>query len=58
MKNFVRILSYILLIGTTIIFVLKTKVLIPVSYRQLMLVFVVGVVSLFWATLRENKSNQ
>lgn len=57
MKNFVRILSYILLIVTTIIFVLKVKIVIPISYTQLIIVFTVGVISLFWATLREDKSN-
>lgn len=58
MKNFVRILSYILLLGTTITFVLKVKFVIPISYKQLIAVFVVGVISFFWAMLRETKSNQ
>jgi len=58
MNTFVRILSYILLIVTTIIFVLKVKIVIPVSYKQLIIVFAVGVISLLWATLREDKNNK
>ena len=58
MKIFVRILAFLLLIGTTIIFILKVWVSIPISYKQLLALFIVGVVSMFWANLRGNESNQ
>lgn len=55
MTNFVRIVSYILMIGTTLVFVLKVKFIIPISYKQLIAVFILGVVSMFWANFRNNK---
>ncbi len=58
MKTFIRILSYILLISITIIFVLKVKFVIPISYGQLIIVFIVGVISLFWAILQGDKPNK
>jgi hypothetical protein len=49
MKNFVRILAFLLLIGSTTLFVLKVFIPIPVSHLQLVIVFAVGVISFFWA---------
>lgn len=49
MKNFVRILAFLLLIGSTALFVLKVFIQIPVTHLQLLIVFVVGVISFFWA---------
>ncbi len=57
MKNFVRILAFLLLIGTTIIFILKIKVNIPISHTHLLALFIIGAISLIWANKR-NFSNK
>ena len=58
MKIFIRSLAFILLLGTTIIFVLKVRMNIPVSYTQLLIGFIVGAVSLLWTNFRESKENK
>ncbi len=58
MKILIRTVAFILLLGTTIIFVLKTRMNIPVSYTHLLIGFVVGAVSLLCTNLRESKENK
>jgi len=58
MNNFVRILAFILLIGSTIVFILKIKFNIPITHKQLIIFFIVGVISLFWANLRDSKNKE
>lgn len=58
MKTFIRILSFILLIGTTVIFVLKVRINIPVSYTHLFVGFVVGVISLLWTNIKEIREHK
>jgi phosphate/sulfate permease len=58
MRNFVRILAFVLLIGTTVIFVLKIKLNIPISHIHLIIFFIIGVISLFWANLRNKTSEK
>ena len=55
MKNFVRILAFLLMIGSTLLFVLKVFMQIPVSHLQLLIVFAVGVISFFWANYNLDK---
>ena len=53
MKNFVRFTAFFLLIVTTIIFILKIRMNIPISHLQLFILFGVGALSLTWANLRK-----
>jgi len=53
MVKLVRILAFILLLGTTIVFVLKLKMTIPIEYKHLFMFFIIGAVSLLWANFRE-----
>jgi hypothetical protein len=57
MKNFVRILAFLLLIGSTALFVLKVFIQIPVTHLQLLIVFAVGVISFFWANHNLDKDS-
>ncbi|PLX10145.1 MAG: hypothetical protein C0597_17315 [Marinilabiliales bacterium] len=57
MKNLVRILALILLLGTTIIFILKIFMIIPINYIQLIILFIIGAICLFWANWRESKTD-
>lgn len=52
MKNFVRIIAFLLLIGSTTLFVLKVFMDIPVSHGQLLILFAIGVISFFWANYK------
>jgi len=58
MEKLVRILAMILLLGTTIFFVLKIFTEVPISHRNLFILFLIGVISLFWANLRGNKTDR
>ena len=58
MKIFVRIIAIVLLLGTTIIFVLKVRLHIPIAYKHLIGLFVLGAASLFWANFRESNSSR
>jgi Kef-type K+ transport system membrane component KefB len=58
MKIFIRTLAFILLLGTTIVFVLKVRMNIPVTYTHLLIGFVVGAVTLLWTNFRESKENK
>ncbi len=58
MKIFIRSLSFILLLGTTIVFVLKARMNIPVSYTHLLIGFIVGAICLLWINFRESKENK
>jgi phosphate/sulfate permease len=53
MKILIRTIAFILLIGTTIIFILKIRLNIPVSYNHLFIGFIVGAISLLWTNIRE-----
>jgi phosphate/sulfate permease len=53
MKNFVRILAFLLLIGSTIIFILKIKINIPISHTHLLALFIIGAISLLWANKKD-----
>lgn len=53
MKNFVRILAFALLLGSTALFVLKLKFNIPIGHKHLIAFFVIGAISLLWANLRD-----
>ncbi|MCB2194643.1 MAG: hypothetical protein KQH79_02225 [Bacteroidetes bacterium] len=55
MKNFVRILAFLLMIGSTVLFVLKVFMQIPITHLQLLIVFAVGVISFFWANYNLDK---
>lgn len=55
MKDFVRILAFLLMIGSTVLFVLKVFMQIPISHLQLLIVFGVGVISFFWANYNLDK---
>ncbi len=57
MKNLVRILAFLLLIGSTAFFVLKVFMEIPVTHRQLLIVFAIGVVSFFWSNYNVDKDH-
>lgn len=58
MEKFIRILALILLLSTTAIFVFKIFVNIPVSHKHLFILFAVGVLSFFWANLRDSKNKK
>ncbi|NOQ26066.1 MAG: hypothetical protein GQ564_11940 [Bacteroidales bacterium] len=58
MKNFVRILAFVLLIGTTVVFVLKLKFNIPIEHKHLFAFFVIGAISLLWSNLRDKSSEK
>lgn len=58
MKIFIRVLAFILLLGTTIVFVLKVRMNIPISYTHLFVGFVVGALCLLWINFRESKENK
>ena len=55
MNKLVRIIAFILLIGSTVIFVLKLKFSIPIGQKHLITFFIIGAVNLVWANYR-NKS--
>jgi len=55
MEKFVRILAFILLLGTTAIFIMKIFTSLPIAHSHLFILFMVGVISLFWANWRENR---
>jgi len=54
MKILIRTVAFILLIGTTIGFILKIRLSIPVSHIHLLTGFIVGAVSLLWINIRES----
>ncbi|MFC2103997.1 hypothetical protein ACFLS4_01430 [Bacteroidota bacterium] len=58
MRTLVRLIAFILLLGTTIIFILKIRLNVPISYTHLVIIFIIGAISLFWANLRGNISNK
>jgi len=60
MKNFVRILAFMLLLGSTFLFVLKIFMNIPISHGHLFILFIIGVVSFLWANYKigENQSKK
>jgi phosphate/sulfate permease len=53
MKIFIRTVAFILLIGTTIGFILKIRLSIPISHTHLLVGFIVGAISLLWTNIRE-----
>lgn len=53
MNKLVRIIAFILLIGSTAIFVLKLKLSIPIGQKHLIAFFIIGAVSLLWANFRD-----
>ncbi len=58
MEKFVRLIAFILLLSTTTIFVLKIIVNIPISHKQLFIIFIVGMISFFWANWREGRKEK
>ncbi len=58
MRNFVRIISFILLLGTTLVFVLKIVYPVPVSHKHLIILFLIGAISLLWTNYRDKSDNK
>jgi hypothetical protein len=58
MTNFVRILAFVLLLGSTVVFVLKLKFNIPVGHNHLIAFFVIGAISLLWSNHRDKSSDK
>ncbi len=58
MEKFVRLIAIILLLSTTTLFVIKIIVNIPISHRQLLIIFIVGIISFFWANWREGRKEK
>jgi phosphate/sulfate permease len=54
MNIFIRTVAIVLLIGTTIGFILKVRLSIPISHTHLFVGFIVGAVSLLWTNIRES----
>jgi phosphate/sulfate permease len=54
MKILIRTVAFILLIGTTIIFILKVRINLPISNVHLLVGFSAGAASLLWTNLRES----
>ena len=53
MIKLVRYLGITLLLGVTVIFLLKIKMIIPISYRNLIMLFLLGFISMIWANFRD-----
>jgi len=58
MKNFVRIIGLILLLCSTLVFVLKLKFVIPVENIHLLILFVVGAICLLWSNYRNKPKDE
>jgi heme A synthase len=58
MKNLVRIFAFLLLIGSTTIFVLKLMFNIPIAQKHLIIFFVLGAIILLWANSRDKGSDK
>ncbi len=58
MINLVRYLGMALLLGVTVIFVLKMKIIVPISYRNLILLFLLGGISMLWANFRDKSDDK
>lgn len=49
MKNFVRIAGIILLLSSTVFFILKLWMVVPISHFQLGIIFLIGAVCNIWS---------
>jgi len=54
MKILIRTVAFILLIGTTIIFIFKVRINLPISNVHLLVGFFAGAASLLWTNMRES----
>lgn len=58
MINFVRYAGMILLLTVTAVFILKIKLVIPISYLSLMLIFLLGGICVVWANFRDKSEDK
>jgi|GEM_PF-4940425 len=58
MKNFVRIIGFILVLSSTIMFVLKLMIFIPIENRHLLVLFIIGAICIIWANFRNKPKEE
>ena len=58
MKVFVRVVGLFLLLSSTAIFILKIKFIIPVSYKEALILFIIGAICFMWANKGNDKEER